>query len=393
MRNQGDSDQVRPQRAPGSVNGWLVAILLVLVFALYWRLSGGLPLVRHDRTAAPRPVTPKGKLSEIEQTQTAVNESVSPSVVHVQSSDIIGSRVELNPIRESVRGSGSGFVWDHDGHIVTSFHVVRGGSRFFVTFDDNSHYEAIVIGQDPGTDLAVLKLIDSNGSLKPIPVGTSHDLLVGQNAYAIGHPFSLGTTFTTGVISALGQVGETPQGQTISDLIQTQVPINPGCSGGPLVDSSGRLIGVNTAIVSTTEAYAGIAFAIPVDRVNQIVPRLIRGTGDAAPVLGITLLPDALVKSLREEGVISSPGALVWDVRLNSVLAAGLRPSQQLENGKIKFGDLIIAVDGQKVESALDLARILENREVGETVNVLVRRDEGNKTIRLTLRSRQESGR
>jgi len=256
---------------------WLWLVLIVLVAGYGWRRWHG-QQVGARAEPRPRPVTPRGNLAEDEQATIELFRKAAPSVVHITT---LAERVEpfsLNLFRIP-RGTGSGIVWDEQGHIVTNYHVIMGADAAVVTLADNSTWSAKLVGAAPHKDLAVLHIKAPADRLAPIIVGTSHDLEVGQKVFAIGNPFGLDHTLTTGVISALGREIESVSGTPITNVIQTDAAINPGNSGGPLLDSAGRLIGVNTQIVSPSGAFAGIGFAIPIDTVNWVVAELIaRGT-------------------------------------------------------------------------------------------------------------------
>ena len=211
-------------------------------------------------------------------------------------------------VTEIPQGTGSGFVWDQDGHIVTNFHVVQEGDRANVTLNDGSTYPATIVGTTPDKDIAVLKIDAPPQKLLPLPIGQSSNLKVGQKVLAIGNPFGLDQTLTTGVISGLGREIKSVSGRPIHDVIQTDASINPGNSGGPLLDSSGRLIGINTAIYSPSGANAGIGFAVPVDTVNQIVPQLMKFGKITRPGLGISILADQIAQQNRIDGVVDRPG-------------------------------------------------------------------------------------
>jgi S1-C subfamily serine protease len=279
------------------------------------------------------------------------------------------------------KGTGSGFVWDQDGHVVTNYHVIQGADAARVTLADQSSWSARLVGAYPDKNLAVLVIDTPREQLHPIPVGTSHDLQVGQKAFAIGNPFGLDHTLTTGVVSAVGREIESVTHRTIKDAIQTDAAINPGNSGGPLLDSAGRLIGVNTAIYSPSGAYAGIGFAIPVDEVNRVVPKLIREGKVNRPWLGVQPAPDQLARRLGLKGV------LVFDVEPGGPAAeAGLRPTRRDESNHIQLGDVIVAVDDQPVRSANDLFDVLEQHHVGDTVQVTVLRDGEEHRVPVKLR-------
>ncbi|HEX6984193.1 MAG TPA: trypsin-like peptidase domain-containing protein, partial [Planctomycetaceae bacterium] len=239
------------------------------------------------------------------------------------------------------------------------------------------------VGGEPDKDIAVLKIDAPEGDLPPILVGSSSDLLVGQKVFAIGNPFGLDQTLTTGVISGLGREIEARSGAAISNVIQTDAAINPGNSGGPLLDSAGRLIGMNTAIYSPSGAYAGVGFAIPVDDINRMVPQIIR-TGRVEQVgLGVRIVSDDLVEQFVERGELPRRGVLVFDVVPGGAAAeAGLRPTRETRQG-IDWGDLIVAIDGEPVETSKDLFRILGERSAGDQVTLTVVRD--GETVRVDV--------
>ena len=254
-----------------------VICALVLVWHSWpWQRNG------MDPDAAPRAITPRGELAAEEKTSTAIFRQASPSVVYITT-----LATEHNPFRfnsqQIPQGTGSGFIWDRRGHIVTNFHVIQGAEAAQVTLADHSTWKARLVGAYPDRDLAVLVIDAPSDRLCPIPVGTSDNLEVGQKVFAIGNPFGLDQTLTTGIVSALGRQIESVTRHPIEHVIQTDAAINPGNSGGPLLDSAGRLIGVNTAIYSPSGASAGIGFAIPVDQVNQIVPQLVRNGSRDSP--------------------------------------------------------------------------------------------------------------
>lgn len=245
------------------------AVFLILVLASVFL---GLAALAED--SEPRTAQPRGELAAPEQATVSLFERLSPSVAYITSVALKRDWYSLN-IYEIPRGAGSGFVWDRQGHIVTNFHVLEGASSAKITLSDQSTWEARVVGIAPEKDLAVLRVEAPGELLQPIPLGTSRDLKVGQSVLAIGNPFGLDRTLTTGIISALGREIESVTRIPIRDVIQTDAAINPGNSGGPLLDSAGRLIGVNTAIYSPSGVYAGIGFAIPADTVSWVVPELI----------------------------------------------------------------------------------------------------------------------
>jgi len=272
-------------------------------------------------------------------------------------------------------GQGSGLVWDEGGHVVTNWHVVKDAvqnrGNVVVTLQDRTQREAQVLGASPDHDLAVLRIPEPHAGLRPVRVGTSEDLLVGQNVYAIGNPFGFDQTLTTGVISGLGREIESQGRRKIRDVIQTDAAINPGNSGGPLLDSSGRLIGVNTAIVSPSGASAGIGFAVPVDTVNRIVPQLIRSGQVERVGMGVTIAADAVARRL---GVPA--GVIIRDVQEGGPAdRAGLRQAYALRNGELAF-DVIVGLDGQPIRGEMDLLEALEEHQAGDRVQVQLRRSE-----------------
>ena len=248
-----------PTSATPAVNAWLVVLLLIAVSAVLLRNTGLWRWVGQSPSAEPRAIQPRGDLAEDEKSTIELFKQASPSVVHITSIAVRRDRLNFN-LMQIPEGTGSGFIWDEAGHIVTNYHVISSGNSAMVTLSDNTSLQAQLVGVEPDKDLAVLKIDPPPSPLRPIPVGTSKDLQVGQKVFAIGNPFGLDQTLTTGVISGLGR--EIPSdklgGRTIEGVIQTDAAVNPGNSGGPLLDSAGRLIGVNTAIVSPSGAYAGV---------------------------------------------------------------------------------------------------------------------------------------
>jgi S1-C subfamily serine protease len=332
-----------------------------------------------DRAVSPRPITPRGDLSPAEKSVIALFRQASPSVVHITTLTVARDFFTLN-LLQIPEGTGSGIIWDEAGHVITNFHVIQNGTTALVTLADRSSWQAKRVGVAPDKDLAVLKIDAPKARLRPIPIGTSKDLQVGQAVFAIGNPFGLDQTLTTGVISALGREIESLTRRPIQGVIQTDAAINPGNSGGPLLDSAGRLIGVNTAIYSPTGASAGIGFAIPVDTVNRIVPELIRFGKVVQPGLGVQVAEDQLA---REMGI---RGVLVVDVAPRSPAArAGIRPTRRDASGRVRLGDIIVAIDGKRIESVNDLYLELDRRKVGDTVVLSVLRDGKTEQIKVTL--------
>jgi S1-C subfamily serine protease len=324
---------------------------------------------RSAATPAPRSVAGRGELTAAERSVTSLFEEASPSVVYITSIALRRDLFRLN-VMEIPSGTGSGFIWDEDGHVVTNFHVIRSGNRAEVTLADHSTWEATVVGLAPEKDLAVLRIEAPTDRLRPLRIGASSDLKVGQSVLAIGNPFGFDQTLTTGIISALGREIDSVDGVPIRDVIQTDAAINPGNSGGPLLDSAGRLIGVNTAIVSPSGGYAGLGFAIPVDTVNWVVPELIAHGQIRRPALGVELVADHATRRL------GLTGALVGNVERGSGAdRAGLRPTYRNRSGRWVPGDLIVAIEGDTVRSTGDVWLALERRAAGETVTVTVSRE------------------
>jgi S1-C subfamily serine protease len=279
-------------------------------------------------------------------------------------------------------GTGSGFLWDKEGHIITNYHVIQGGQRATVTLSNRKTYDAKLVGVAPEKDLAVLKIDVSGADLRPLPLGTSHDLRVGQSTFAIGNPFGLDHTLTTGVISALGREIKSLTGRPIRDVIQTDAAINPGNSGGPLLDSSGRLIGVNTQIYSPSGASAGIGFSIPVDEVNWVVPDLIKYGEVKRPVLGVSILPGQYAEQMQIQG------AMIADIiKGGPAEKAGLKALSQDNRGNFVPGDIIKSVNNITVENHNDLVLALEKLQPGQKVKLVIDRNGDQKNIELALGS------
>jgi len=330
----------------------------------------------------PRPVTPApAEMSPDERATMAVFERTTKSVVFIANTAIQRDFWSLD-IMEVPQGSGSGFVWNKQGHIVTNFHVIYGASSIKVTLADRSEHQAKLVGADPDHDLAVLQIQAPESLLEPLAIGASHDLRVGQKVLAIGNPFGLDHTLTTGVVSALGRTIKSMTNRTIEGVIQTDAAINPGNSGGPLLDGSGRLIGVNTQIVSPSGAYAGIGFAVPVDTVNRIVPELIKHGKLIRPGLGISLVPDAIAKRWGVKGLIIGKVT-----RGGSADRAGLRGARETVTGRVELGDVLLAVDSRPVETVDDLMDVLERHKVGDRVKVDVVRNNKRQSVEVILQA------
>lgn len=304
-------------------------------------------------------------LAEAEKSIINLFDTSVPSVVYITTTNLERNYWNRN-VTEIPRGSGSGFIWDTDGHIVTNYHVIQGADKATVTMYDQTSYEAELVGVAPDKDLAVLKIIAPKDKFIAISKGNSEGLRVGQSVLAIGNPFGLDYTLTTGVISALGREINSTNEIKIKDVIQTDAAINPGNSGGPLLNSNGELIGVNTAIYSPSGAYAGIGFSIPVDEVKSAVPDLIQYGKIRRPVLGVELLPG---NTAQERLGLS--GALIMNIiEGKGAEAAGLKATTRSRNGQIVLGDLIVGVNGVKISNNSDLVLALEDYKPGDIVDI-----------------------
>jgi S1-C subfamily serine protease len=337
-------------------------------------------LVNGRPDAQPRAVAPRGPLAADELAHIELFKRASPSVVHITSLGVQRDLFSMN-VQQVPRGTGTGFVWDNAGHVVTNFHVIQGANGARVTLADQTTFDAKLVGAFPDRDLAVLLIEAPKDKLPPIAVGSSRDLLVGQRVHAIGNPFGLDQTLTTGIVSALNREIESFNERTIRGVIQTDAAINPGNSGGPLLDSAGRLIGVNTQIASPSGASAGIGFAIPVDEVNRIVPRLIRDGRFVRPALGVTAGPANLRQALKlPKGV-----AIVQVGNGTPAAKAGLMPFRRGGKGEVLMGDVITAVNDEAVADLDDMLSLLERRSPGETVTLSVWRDGQTRKISVPL--------
>jgi 2-alkenal reductase len=323
--------------------------------------------------ASPRSVTPRGPLLTDEKQVVDLFQNAAPSVAYITT-----ERLERNFFTiEVAQGAGSGFVWDTAGHVVTNYHVVEGARSVMVQLDAGQQLPAEVVGEAPEYDLAVVRLKTVPKNLRPIPVGTSADLRIGQSVYAIGKPFGLERTLTRGIVSALDRDLPTSNFAEIAGAIQTDAAINPGNSGGPLLDSAGRLIGVNSAIRSASGSSAGIGFAIPVDLVNRIVPSLISTGSAPRPGIGIVAVNPVLVARAGISGVV------VEDVRRGSPAdQAGLKP---LNRRTREIGDIIVAINGVKVETMSAFTRELDRVGIGRTAEFTVKRDGKDRKVNLQV--------
>lgn len=334
---------------------------------------------KDPQTNTQRVATPRGDLNDSELATIELFEKAAPSVCFITTSNLRRDFFSMD-ITEIPRGTGSGFVWDKTGHVVTNFHVIQGANRLQVTLADQSSWEATLVGSAPEKDLAVLKIEAPVEQLVPIPVGESENLRVGQAVYAIGNPFGLDQTLTTGIVSALGREIESVAGIPIRGVIQTDAAINPGNSGGPLLDSSGRLIGVNTAIYSPSGASAGIGFSIPVQVVSWVVPELIVYKEIKRPTLGVELALPRIADRLGLEG------ALVINVVEGSAAdKAGIRPTMRNRSGGIELGDIITGLNGEPIQSNNDLILALEKFQPGDEVDIEIKRNDQLESLKLIL--------
>jgi S1-C subfamily serine protease len=368
------------------VAAWLAAIALVLLLVI--RLVPGLWPGEVAAQAVPREVTPRGAFPPVEQATIDLFESARKSVAYITTQSRVVDLWTRNAFNVP-RGTGSGFLWDDRGHVVTNNHVVAGASGAQVRLSDGRDAAASLVGVSPAHDLAVLR-IDVGGLPPALPIGSSADLRVGQTTFAIGNPFGLDFTLTTGIVSALDRSLTAEDGrQVIEHLIQTDAAINPGNSGGPLLDSAGRLIGVNTLIYSPSGASAGVGFAVPVDTVNRVVPQLIATGKYVRPALGVEV-DERLNQLLTERSGVK--GVVVLRVTPGSAAeAAGLRGARIEGGGRtVTPVDVIVAVDGTAVESVARLLGRLDERRVGETVRLTVLRDGQRTEVAVTLQAAQQ---
>lgn len=321
-----------------------------------------------------------GALLPDEENTIAVFKEASPSVVFVTN-----IAVEQNPYMDEFaipQGSGSGFIWSRDGYIVTNYHVVQGGDAFLVTLKDQTELAAKVVGVEPRKDIAVLKVSGSLDKMRPLRVGNSESLQVGQKAIAIGNPYGLDSTITTGIVSALGRQVQGIGGVTIHDMIQIDAAINPGNSGGPLLDSGGSLIGMNTMIYSRSGASAGIGFAVPVSFIKRLVPQLIKYGRAVQPGLGISILSEEQKYYL----VGDIAGVVIREVSPKSPASrAGLRGIHRDFRGRLTLGDIVIGIDGHAIKDYDDLYNVLDLYKAGDSISVVLLRGGKKQTVRLSL--------
>jgi 2-alkenal reductase len=350
---------------------WIIgALVIVIIIAVFEYLTGP---GRHI-DSRPRTVQPRGELANFEKATIEIFNQASPSVVYIFTENAVRGFFGMREVRQ---GAGSGFLWDAYGHVVTNYHVIKGSQRIQVRLDSGEAIEATYVGGTEDYDLAVVRLRSKPSDIQPIPVGSSSDLRVGQAVFAIGNPFGLSRTLTTGVISALDRRLPTQTGREVVGVIQTDAAINPGNSGGPLIDSAGRLIGVNTAIISGSGSSAGIGFAVPADVVNQVVPVLITRGKVPRPGIGIVILDDETAAGLGVVGVVVDrvvPGS--------SSEQAGL---QGIDYNNRILGDIILSVDGQRVTNIGEFVRRLQTYRIGQTVRLTVKRGDQVREVDVTV--------
>ena len=378
---EGLNPMFRIRNRQGSAATGLLLIVLILA-ALWWFQPWEGLFGRQDSSrpeAVPRTVAARGSLAEDEQNNISVFKNVSPSVVHITTLELARNFLSLD-VMQIPRGTGTGFIWDDRGNVVTNFHVIQAGQTARVTLADQTTWKAALVGAFPDRDLAVLRIDAPREKLKPILVGGSRELQVGQKVYAIGNPFGLDQTLTSGIISALNREIESATRRSIRGVIQTDAAINPGNSGGPLLDSAGRLIGVNTAIYSPSGGSAGIGFAIPVDEVNRIVPRLIRDGKFIRPALGI----QAAGKPFQESLGLPKGVAVIGVYPDSPAHQAGLQPFKRAPDGSLVAGDVIVALNGKPISSFDDLLNALEQHQTGDTVTLSIVR--GDKRLEQPVR-------
>ncbi|WP_367383782.1 S1C family serine protease [Roseobacter sp. HKCCD6544] len=355
----------------------------VLIVILTWQSIPLLQARLFEQSAEPRLITPRGDLSLAEESTIAVFDAAKDSVVFITTAQRVVDPWTRNAYHVP-HGNGSGFVWDVLGHIVTNYHVIEGASSATIRLADGRAFSAQLVGAAPQHDLAVLQVGVGVDRPLPIPIGTSADLRVGQAVLAIGNPFGLDWTLTTGIVSALDREIPGDDGRAIQGLIQIDAAINPGNSGGPLIDSAGRLIGINTAIYSPSGSSAGIGFAVPIDTINRVVPQLVATGSYAPPQLGIRFDPrgDAFLSQAGQEGV------LILDVVPNTAAArARLRPTQVTSDGRIALGDVIVSLNGEPIEDSSELQEALDRHSVGETIELGVIREGERIAVSVTLTS------
>ena len=357
------------------------AALLLAAFWLggRWFPSPETPPRETPSREAPAPagapqVSAAGRLSDWEKSNAELFRVSAPSVAYITT-----QARRFNPFAgvQVAQGAGSGFVWDTDGHVVTNAHVIEGADTVFVQLDVGEPIPARVVGTAPDYDVAVVRLRDRPKELRPLTLGSSRDLVIGQATFAIGNPFGLTRTLTTGIVSALERHLPTSRGREVRGVIQTDAAINPGNSGGPLLDSSARLIGMNTAIYSESGGSAGIGFAIPVDMIRRVVPQIIKTGRAPRPGIGIAAADERVAAQAGVKGVV-----VLGVGRGTPAEKAGIKPFVQ---GSSEPGDIVVAVEGKPVETLSDFAAALDAAGIGNEVAVTLRRGENQREVRVRV--------
>ncbi|CAH1386051.1 S1C family serine protease [Candidatus Nitrotoga sp. M5] len=360
----------------------LVTISIMLAtFMLLWTLLPAIESLWVPSEGQLRTVTARGDLAADEQSTIELFEKSRGSVVFISTAALVRDAWTRN-VFAVPRGNGSGFIWDDAGHVVTNYHVIENASGATVKLADGRDYKASLIGASPAHDIAVLRIGVGFKRPPPVPVGTSHDLKVGQKVFAIGNPFGLDWTLTNGIISALDRSLAGNIGPPIEHLIQTDAAINPGNSGGPLLDSAGRLIGINTAIYSPSGASAGIGFAVPVDTVMRVVPQLIKNGKYIRPALGIET--DEKINE-RLNTVTGTKGVVVLRVQPGSAAEkAGLKAVTRTSQG-MRLGDTIVAINGKDIYTVSQLLARLDDHKVGDVIQLTVMHQGEKRDLTVTL--------
>jgi S1-C subfamily serine protease len=374
-----------PRQNLQSRDSLLLLVVCAALLAAAWYAGPRVSSYIATAEAAPRPTTQRGELTAEEQQNIEIFEKWKASVVFIATSDRVMD-FWTRGVATVPRGTGSGFIWDTAGHVVTNVHVIAGAAAANVKLADGRDYEATLVGASVAHDIAVLQIRVPKNQPLPVAIGTSRDLRVGQKVFAIGNPFGLDWTLTTGIVSALDRSIEGENGAVIRHLIQTDAAINPGNSGGPLLDSAGRLIGINTAIYSPSGANAGVGFAVPVDTVNRVVPQLIANGHYAPPSLGIEV-DDMLSRAVSRQLGIGGVAVL----RASKTAAAPLRGARLGARNTIIPGDVILAVEGKQVSSAAELAATLDDYRVGDRVMLTVWREGEQVQLPAVLQSGDEA--